>query len=200
MPADHTDPHPRPTESTAELILRLRGGDQGAGDRLMQRYLPRLWRIAHGRVPRSIQSRIDTDDLVQITLARSFERLGHFEPREAGSFLVYLRTALRNRIRDEIRRESIERTLPDSEGFVPNEGLSPLEAAIGSETLAMYESALSRLQPIEAEAVIMRIEMEFTFPEIAEAMGDRTSNAARMRVTRALIRLAAIMKEDGAES
>jgi RNA polymerase sigma-70 factor (ECF subfamily) len=42
----------------------------------------------------------------------------------------------------------------------------------------------------------MRIEFGFTFPEIAEALGRPSANAARMTVSRALVRLAEVMDHD----
>jgi DNA-directed RNA polymerase specialized sigma24 family protein len=41
----------------------------------------------------------------------------------------------------------------------------------------------------------MRVEMGFTYAEIAEALGGPSANAARMLVTRALVRMAEAMDE-----
>ena len=61
---------------------------------------------------------------------------------------------------------------------------------MGAETLAAYEAALARLPSELQEAVIMRVEFGYTWPEVATALGRPTPNAARMLVTRALARLA----------
>ncbi len=70
----------------------------------MDRYLPRLSRWASGRLPQWARDVSDTDDLVQDTLIRSVANLGHFEARGEGALQAYLRGAVMNRIRDEIRR------------------------------------------------------------------------------------------------
>jgi len=41
---------------------------------------------------------------------------------------------------------------------------------------------------------VLRIELDFSYAEIAEAMDRPTDNAARMLVTRALVRLAKAMR------
>ena len=67
---------------------------------------------------------------------------------------------------------------------------SPLEETIGRETEEAYEAALGRLKPEEREAVIARIEMGQSYEEIATLLGKPSPDAARMTVSRALVRLA----------
>jgi RNA polymerase sigma-70 factor (ECF subfamily) len=74
------------------------------------------------------------------------------------------------------------------------DGTSPLEAAIGQQTLEQYESGLDRLNPDERQAVIARVEMGMSYDEIAALLDKPTANAARMAVVRALLRLAEEMK------
>jgi RNA polymerase sigma-70 factor (ECF subfamily) len=73
---------------------------------------------------------------------------------------------------------------------VPHEGTSPLEAAIGIETLERYEGALSRLTDEERDAVVTRVEFGLSYAEVAEALGKPSADAARMAVVRALVKLA----------
>jgi len=69
-------------------------------------------------------------------------------------------------------------------------GASPLEEAIGREALERYENALQRLRPEEREVIIARVEMQQSYAQIAAAHGKASPDAARMAVTRALLRLA----------
>jgi RNA polymerase sigma factor (sigma-70 family) len=182
--------------ATASLILleRVREGDTAALNRLMDRYLPKLSRWASGRLPQWARDMSDTDDLVQDTLIRSVANLNHFEARDEGALQAYLRGAVMNRIRDEIRRR--RRTPPQSplDSAIPTSGQSPLDATIGAETLAKYDRALDRLEPETREAVIARIEMGCSYAEIAELMNKPSADAARMTVSRALLRLAEEMR------
>src|SRR5207244_12886738 len=67
---------------------------------------------------------------------------------------------------------------------------SPLEEAIGRETLERYESALLRLRPTDREAIMLRIELNYPYADIATALGKPSIAAAQMAVSRALVRLA----------
>jgi DNA-directed RNA polymerase specialized sigma24 family protein len=66
---------------------------------------------------------------------------------------------------------------------------SPLEAAIGRESLDRYERALAMLKPDEREAIIGRVEMGYSYEELAEALGKPSPDAARKAAQRALVRL-----------
>src|SRR5262245_15818095 len=90
--------------TTGELLVRIRQGDRAAREALMRRFLPILTRWARGRLPGYARDLAQTDDLVQDTLTATLAHLNDFEIRREGAFLAYLRRALLNRVRDEIRR------------------------------------------------------------------------------------------------
>src|SRR5205814_5005936 len=122
-------------------------GDRAALESLMARYLPRLKSWASGRLPMRARSLLDTGDLVQETLLRTFERLDEVEVRGPGGFQAYVRAAVLNRIRDQIRwaarrpgPDGIPETLQDP-------GPTPLELAIGAELADRYERELQTLAP-----------------------------------------------------
>ncbi|MEP6782802.1 MAG: sigma-70 family RNA polymerase sigma factor [Acidobacteriota bacterium] len=182
--------------ATASLVLleRVRAGDTAALNRLLDRYLPRLSRWASGRLPKWARDLSDTDDLVQDTLIRSVANLDHFEARGEGALQAYLRGAVMNRIRDEIRRRRRTPNKGPLDSTIAATGQSPLETAIGAETLAKYDRALDRLEAETREAVIARIEMGCSYAEVAELLNKPSADAARMTVSRALLRLAEEMR------
>ena len=92
-PVPDGDLHDTP-EATIELVNRARAGERAALDALFTRYEVRLRRWAHGRLPVSARGAMDTQDLVQETLAHVFQRLGDFEPRHPGAFRDYVWTTL----------------------------------------------------------------------------------------------------------
>ncbi len=184
-------------ESTVALVQLAKAGDTGALNRLFARCLPPLRRWASGRLPRWSRDLMDTDDLVQETVIRAVKRVDAFEPRHDGALQAYLRQAVMNRIRDEIRRNS---RLPGADTL--DEGhqessASPLDQAIGREAVDRYEAALARLRPEEREAIIMRVEMDESYSAMARALGKPSPDAARMAVSRALLRLAEEMNRAG---
>ncbi len=181
--------------SSFDLVQRANAGDQDALDTLCARYLPRLQRWAHGRVPPAARGALQTHDLVQDTLIRVVERLPSFEPRHEGAFQGYVRTALWNRIRD-IARQYRRRGQDPLDTEMEGHEHSPLDLAIGEETLDRYEAALERLRPEERDLIIARIEMGLPHAEIA-VMFDKPSVAAvHMAVSRALVRLAEEMAHE----
>jgi RNA polymerase sigma-70 factor (ECF subfamily) len=188
------DAPPESLESTSELIRRVRAGDRESLEQLIQRHVAPLRRYVTGRLPRWARDLADTDDLVQDTLLRTFSRMDAFEVRGVGALHAYLRQAVMNRLRDELRRKGRVPALVDVDDVeVAAEG-SPLEETIGREAAARYVKALARLEPDEREAIIGRVEMEYSYAELAEALGKPTPDAARKAARRALLRLAEEMK------
>jgi len=184
-------------ESTVYLIQRAKAGDRVALDRLFARYAEPLQRWTSGRLPKWARDIADTDDLVQETLLQTFKRIGEFEPRGPGALQAYLRQAILNRIREELRRKGRRPDATDLDGLEVDSQLSPLEQAIGSEAIERYERALGRLRPEEQEALVGRIEMGYDYAELAEVLGKPTADAARKAAERALVRLVEEMGRDG---
>ena len=180
-------------ESSLALLNLAKAGDQPALERLLSRHVPALRRWASGRLPRWARDAADTEDLVQDTVFHTLQRLPQFEAARDGALQAYLRQAVMNRIRNELRRASRHPERVPLDEDKPVRALSPLEEAIGSETVERYESALARLPAGEREAIIGRLELGYSFQELAAALGKPSADAARVAVNRALVRLALFM-------
>jgi RNA polymerase sigma-70 factor (ECF subfamily) len=176
--------------SSLTLLERAQAGDRVALDLLIARYLPRLQRWASGRLPRWARDMADTQDLVQETLFQTFKKIERFEPRGEGALQAYLRQAILNRIREELRRAKRRPTRCELEARTEDDVQSPLEQAIGREAIERYERALSSLRDEDRELVVARIELGYTNQELAALFGKPTPNAARMAAERAILRLA----------
>jgi RNA polymerase sigma-70 factor (ECF subfamily) len=135
----------------------------------------------------------DTEDLVQDALVGTVKNIRGFEHRGEWALQAYLRQAVSNRLRDQIRRISAAPRREALSEAVEARDLSPLEAATGRETFERYEAALLALDEIEREAVIARIELGCSYQEIAALTQKASPDAARMMVSRALARLASLM-------
>ena len=186
----------RDLTSTVELVARAQQGDRSALESLFDRHRAPLRRWARGRLPRWARNLADTDDLVQEALIQTFKRIEDFEARGSGALQAYLRQALLNRQRDELRRRAREAHRVDLDQAGPDPSLSPLARAIDGETRARYEQALARLKVDDREAIIARVEMGYTYEELAVSLGKPTADAARKAARRALIRLVSEM-DDG---
>ncbi len=178
-----------PGEPASVLLDRMKRGDGAAGEALMRRTVPALRRWAHGRLPRYARDQMDTEDLVQEAVLATLRQVGDFEPTHAGAFEAYLRRAVLNKVCDEIRRvarRGVAEELPDD---VESRIQSPLEQAAEQEAVERYEHALEELRPADRVAIILRLEFQHSFAEMATGLGKPSSAAARMAFNRALTKL-----------
>jgi RNA polymerase sigma factor (sigma-70 family) len=185
-----------PETSTIDLLDQARKGDAYATDALFQRIVPALRRWARGRLPSNARELCDTEDLVQDTLTGVLRHLAEFEARHQGSLLAYLRLALLNRVRDEVRRSRRRGPAVELPMEWPDGSASPLEQVLGQAEINRYECALQRLRADHREAILWRIECGSSYEELATALGKPSANAARVAVRRALMRLAKEMSNE----
>jgi RNA polymerase sigma-70 factor, ECF subfamily len=188
---------PLDPETTIELLGRVKDGDAAARDRLIARCLPPLRRWARGRLPVYARDMLDTDDIVQDTVLSALRRLDCFEARREGALQAYLRQALANRIKDVIRAKRRRPVRADLPTDPVDDAASPLEEAIGSENTERYEAAMLRLRDVDREAIVARIELRYSYQEVAVALGKPSADAARVAVARAVYRLACEMSDAG---
>ena len=181
-------------DPTIDLVDRARAGDEEALSILFERHIPRLRKWATGRLPRWARDIADTTDLIHDTVLVTIKHLDTFEARGDGALQAYLRQAIINRIRNELRKLATRGAAATIDTGVPDAGTSPLDAAIAQQALERYDAALGRLKPADREAVVSRLEFGLSYAELAEALGKPTANAARMTVVRALTRLAEEMQ------
>jgi RNA polymerase sigma factor (sigma-70 family) len=181
-------------ESTVQLLARAREGDQAALDEVFARAIPPLKRWASGRLPQWARDMADTDDLVQDAVINTLKRIDVFEYRGDAALQAYLREAVMNRIRNELRWKSRHTSPETLDTAAPDEGLSPLETLMGKQTVEAYDEALAALEPHEREAIVGRVELGLSYEALAEAMGRPSPDAARMAVGRALLKLAKLLK------
>jgi RNA polymerase sigma-70 factor (ECF subfamily) len=184
-------------ETSLSLLDRAQQGDGVAMEALMGRYLARLQRWASGRIPPVARSLVDTDDVVQDALMQTFRRLDHFRPRHDGALLAYLREAVGNRIRNELRRRAIEADASVEPDGLASKDPSPLDTAVTREGLDAYERALAALDDNDRAAIIGRFEMGYSYDALARAMDRPSSEAARKLTERALRRLLELMERNG---
>ena len=179
QPADPRDTDSLAAASSLRLLLRARRGDLSAREALIARYFPWLRRWARGRLPDWARAGVDTSDLVQDALLQTFRRIAYFESQRDGAFRAYLRLAVDNRIRDEMRRIARRSRVDPSEttDLLVDGGPSPLEQFITDETWARYLQGLQRLTPRERRLIVGRAEMGYSYKQLALIDGQRWGTA-----------------------
>ena len=165
-----------------------------------------------GYVGRSLVRGLNDDEVVDFaTFARERKvivRFIEFMPLDADRNwtpeLVVPADEVVKRINEVYPLVAIGRESPSSTSrryrFADGEGeilRSRAATTVGVELAAQYEQGLARLKPEEREAIIGRVEMGFTYEELAEATGKPSSEAARKAAQRALVRLVEEMECEG---
>lgn len=172
------------------LLERARRGDREALEGLFERLSGPLRDWARGRLPHWARHTADTADIVQEALLNTFRRLDRFEPRRHMALRAYIQTAIRNRIRDEIRRaksHGITSALESLEELAFAGSL--FEAAIETERQTLVRRALERLGVDDHELIVGRLELGYSYEQLAAATRRPSAQAARMAIRRALLRL-----------
>lgn len=182
-------------DSTIDLIERIRNGDARARDILFTRYLPIMRRWAHGRLPPDARGMLDTNDIVSESVMRALKHLRTFVPQHEGAFRYYLRTIVMRQILQAIRRSRRRPHAVEMSESLPDFSRSPLESVLGAEVLRRYEQALRKLSREDRIAVVERIEFDTSYKGIAADLGFVGDNAARMRIKRAIVKVAEAMRD-----
>jgi hypothetical protein len=156
-------------EETLALVARIRGGDALATEVLAERYVGELraWaetRLSHDAAPQNV-NRVRA--AIQSVLVGLTERV---IPREA-SLVVACRDAIRERL---------------------EHGASPsiLEETVGHPASQAYEAGLARLEPIEREAIVCRLELRRSFEQLALDLAVSDPGTAQGIFRRAFLHLA----------
>ena len=178
----------RLVDSTIRVLERARTGDRSAAITLLERATPSVREWARGRLPQSVRSDADTEDVVQDAVLRTIRRITSFQHRTVGGMQAYLRASVTNRIRDLLRasgRRGVVETLGDD---VRCPMPSALEVAITHESFDRFLEALQHLRPADRQLIVWRLELGYSVDEIATKLG-KSKAAAGMSVTRATVRL-----------
>ena len=183
--------------SERRLLEQVRRGSRSAVDRLFERYRPWLRWWARGRLPPWVRGTIDTSDLIQDALHRTFARLASFEPRHANALRAYLLRAVENRIRDQLRRATRRLDLTRRDALArPSEDPPPQHRQlVDDETWRRYLDGLERLRERDRRLIVGRAELGYNYQQLAFIEGLPSADAARKALGRALKRLIDVMPD-----
>ncbi|MCY4078364.1 MAG: sigma-70 family RNA polymerase sigma factor [Acidobacteria bacterium] len=195
LPRSPAESDPRSSASEGQLLESARRGSQSALAALFTRYSPWLRRWAHGRLPQWVRGALDTSDLVQDSLHRTLSHLPQFEPEHAGALRAYLRRAVDNRIRDELRRAGYRRSVvaPDDPLRLSEEAAPQFTQLVDDEAWRRYLEGLKQLNARDRRLIVGRAELGYNYRQLAFTERLPTPEAARKAVQRALARLLVAM-------
>lgn len=182
-----------------DLLLRVRNGDPDAAEEIVRTYEPEVRRAIRVRMTDArLRKLVDSIDICQSVLAGFFVRTaaGQYDIQTPEELLRLLITMARNRIVDWARRSNAERrdgrrdvSLQHDDGSdreIASAESSPASVLVNRDLLEQVRNRLS-----SDELTLMEHRAEgLGWNEIAEKTGEQ-ANAVRMRLTRALDRVAA---------
>ncbi len=192
----HGGSETRSSTTDRRLLERARRGSRSAVNALFNRNASWLRRWARGRLPQWARGAVDTSDLVQDTLHHAFARLSWFQSKHAGALRAYLRRALENRVRDELRRATCRMENPMmAEPVRPLHSAPQLQQLMDDETWGRYLQGLKHLSARDRRMVVGRAELGYNYRQLAFVEGLSSADTARKAVQRALARLIDVMPD-----
>ena len=193
----------------ADLLAKVRGGDQPALAELFARHRDKLRRMVQFRLDHRLAGRVSPSDVLQEAYIDALKRIGHYFEKPDQPFFGWLRLVVGQRLADVHREHlaqkrdagnevSIDRTgaAADSACLAAcllGRGSSPSHAAARTESFARLEEALDRMDPLDREVLALRHFEELSNGETAALLGIQPV-AASKRYVRALARLKQILE------
>jgi RNA polymerase sigma-70 factor (ECF subfamily) len=180
------DPGTPPPERDAEMLERLRDGDNTAMAELYDRYFDRVYSLVFNQVDRNKEI---AEDIVQETFLAALKSAKSFKGRS--SAYTWLCSIAYHKVADHYRRQSRERkrmvsgidvdTVDDEEN--PGRQPQPDSLIESAETRQVVNDALSRLPWDYRQVLILKYVEEMSVQEISQVM-DRSPKSIEGLLTR----------------
>lgn len=182
-------------EDSAALLARVRQGSREALDSLYGRVAAKLLAIVRLHMGPSLRARLESHDILQAALLRSFERLEQFDGQDSQSLMAWLARIAENEIRDRAdyfarqrRDAALDVPIEDAPGGVPEAARSALSRMLIDERWTRLVRALEELPAHHREIIVLRSLEELKFAEIGTRLG-KSEDACRMLFAHAMAAL-----------
>jgi RNA polymerase sigma-70 factor (ECF subfamily) len=189
-----------PRDTVSELLERAKAGSPEALNAVYERAAGRLLAFIRLRLGRDLRARLESRDILQATLLKSFQRIGDLRGNDTRSLMAWLARIAEHEIRDcadhqhRQRRDAAREVPLDDEAPVPAVTRSALSRVILDEEALRLESAIESLSADHRDVILMRKFEELSFGEIGKRTG-RSEDAARMLLARAMTALTLKLSE-----
>ncbi|MGH9362367.1 MAG: sigma-70 family RNA polymerase sigma factor [Thermoanaerobaculia bacterium] len=194
------------------LIEGAQGGDRGALEQLLSRYLGTIRSQVAQELGAKLGERLEVDDLVQETLLQVYRSIAQYRGRSWDSFRRWLRVIATHVVQSQARRQrarkadfrrevSLAQVICRPRGEPVELGACleaseerPSKELRRAERLDRLKKALNSLNPVQREVVTLVRLRGLPVKEVARKLG-RTPNATSVLLLRALLRLKAAFGE-----
>jgi len=188
-----------PAGETGQLLERARGGSDRALEAFYERAARKLLPFIRLRLGRSLRGELESRDILQAVLLKSFTRLPQLQ--DPGAVMGWLARMAENEIRDRAdyasreRRDAARRVpLEDHAAAVPAPVRQALSQVILAERVEQLAGALGALPDAQREIIVLRKIEEMSFGDIGAKLG-KSEDACRMAFARAMAALTVRMQE-----
>ena len=189
-------------ETEGMLIERLRGHDASVIEVLMERYSPRIYRVAYGIT----RSHGDAEEVVQDVFLTLLRKIDSFEGRAALGTWLYRVAANAALIKRRGKRAEVEVKLEDylpafradghREGdralLLADWSATPEAELLSGEARAILEEGLALLPEHYRAILVLRDVEELSNEEVAEALGESVASV-KSRLHRARMALREVL-------
>lgn len=189
-------------QESTDLLRAARRGSPDALGEVYARYGGRLLAFIRMRMGRTLRARVESRDILQSALLKSFQHLDQFEGEDGASLMRWLVRIAENEIRDQadfqhrLRRNiAVTDPLDGAAGDVPVSLRSALSTVLMNERYEQLGAALEGLDSDYREVIVLRKIEERSFREVAARMG-RSEDACRMLLARAMVALTLALGAD----
>lgn len=196
-----------------DLVRQAQAGEDGALNRLFERYYDRVRRIVRLRLGRQLRVSLESADILQETFIAAVQSFNAFEMRDEASLINWLSKLAERQIiaaadyhgarkRDKKREVPLPSTLGSHSGdrvpvqFV-DENTPAVEKLAGAEQVEIVESCIANLAEEYRELIILRNYAGASWDSVAEQTHRPSAAAARMMHARAMIELGKLVRTSG---
>jgi len=181
-------------------------GSNEALERLYARFAPRLLSYIRLKLGRTLRDRLESGDILQATLLKSFDHLDEFRGTDGRSLMAWLARIAEREIGDRADYHGRQRRDRRQESSIDDQGdggtrpelaarvRSALSQVIANEETERLEAAIDTLSEAHRQIILLRKFEELSFAEIGQRLG-KTEDACRMLLARAMTALTVKMSE-----
>jgi RNA polymerase sigma-70 factor, ECF subfamily len=178
----------------AALAGQTHSGSNQALERLYERCTPRLLSYIRLKLGRSLRERLESRDILQATLLKSFQHLGDFRGSDGQSLMAWLARIADREIVDRAdyhgreRRDAGRESPLDDHPELTARVRSVLSQVIVDERAGDLEAAIDSLSDAHRQIILLRKFEDLSFKEIGQRLG-KSEDACRMLLARAMTAL-----------
>jgi RNA polymerase sigma-70 factor (ECF subfamily) len=189
-------------QETTRLLVRARDGSGEALNAVYDRLAGRLLALIRLRLGPELRGQVESRDVLQATLLKSFERIDQFEGSQGASLMAWMARIAENEIRDLVDYHQRQRR--DARRNVPLSGAAQslaVHVRSLSSQLVLAEESLRLERGLESlpehyrQIIVLRKLEESSWAEIATRLS-KTQDACRMVLARAMAALTLSMEAE----